>query len=63
MEEEKPRFKLLKKAYIGALYKKTYDITREELEWLAKRVSKLQELTERICKKKDRKFRRLSARK
>ena len=31
---------------------KNYQIIGEELEWLAKRVSNLQELTERICKEK-----------
>jgi HEPN domain-containing protein/predicted nucleotidyltransferase len=52
-EEERHRFKLLQKAYIEARYKKkSFNITREELEWLAERVKILRELTEKICKKK-----------
>jgi predicted nucleotidyltransferase/HEPN domain-containing protein len=51
--EEKRLFDLLKRAYVEARYKKKkYKITREELEWLAGRVSKLQELTGKICKEK-----------
>lgn len=50
--EENRLFELLRKAYVDARYKKNYSITREELEWLAERVKMLQELTEKVCKKK-----------
>jgi HEPN domain-containing protein/predicted nucleotidyltransferase len=50
-EEEQRHFELLRKAYIDARYKE-YAITKEELEWLAERVIKLQNLTEEVCKKK-----------
>ena len=45
-------FKLLKKAYIDARYKKDYKITKKQLEYLAKRVKLLQRLTKKICKEK-----------
>ncbi len=45
-------FQLLKNAYIDARYSKHYEITQEELEWLAERVVCLQKLTERLCKEK-----------
>ena len=45
-------FKLLKKAYIDARYKKDYKITKKQLEYLAERVRILQRLTKRICKAK-----------
>ena len=51
-EQQDKRFKLLKKAYIDARYKKNYKITRAELEYLAGRVRKLQRLTKKICKEK-----------
>ncbi len=47
--EQKDRFEKLKNAYIDARYKRDYVITREELDYLAARVRKLQELTKRIC--------------
>jgi HEPN domain-containing protein len=47
---EKHHFSLLQRAYIDSRYKKGYRITREELEYLAKRVIKLRNLTEKICK-------------
>ncbi len=40
--EEKRHFKLLRKAYVDARYKKTYTITQEELIELEKRVKHLQ---------------------
>ncbi len=46
------RFKLLKKAYIDARYKKDYKITKKQLEYLAKCVRKLQRLTKKICSEK-----------
>jgi len=45
-------FKLLKKAYIDACYKKDYKITKKQLEYLAKRVKILQRLMKKICKDK-----------
>jgi len=45
-------FKLLRKAYIDARYKKDYKITKKQLEYLAERVKVLQKLTNKICKKK-----------
>ncbi len=51
-EEEKNRFKILRKAYVDARYKPSYIITKEELKWLAERVQKLQVLTEKLCKEK-----------
>ena len=50
--EQEHYFDLLKKAYIDARYKRDYAITKEELEYLAGRVRKLQELTKRICEEK-----------
>ena len=51
-QQQKRCFDLLKKAYIDARYKRDYAITKEELEYLAARVRKLQELTKRICEAK-----------
>ncbi|MCB2261974.1 MAG: HEPN domain-containing protein [Candidatus Thiosymbion ectosymbiont of Robbea hypermnestra] len=51
-EEEKERFKLLRKAYVDARYKPIYTITKEQLDWLAERVNHLKELTEELCKEK-----------
>ena len=51
-EEEKERFKLLRKAYVDARYKPSYTITEEELNWLVERVQGLQDLTEKLCKEK-----------
>ena len=51
-EQQKHCFDLLKNAYIDARYKRDYAITKEELEYLANRVRKLQELTKRICEEK-----------
>ena len=48
-EQQRRCFDLLKKAYIDARYKRDYAITKEEHEYLAARVRKLQELTQRIC--------------
>ncbi|MDD5727854.1 MAG: HEPN domain-containing protein [Victivallales bacterium] len=49
-ETEKHHFTLLQNAYIDSRYKKGYIITRKELEYLEKRVIKLRDLTETICK-------------
>jgi HEPN domain-containing protein/predicted nucleotidyltransferase len=51
-EQQKRCFGLLKKAYIDARYKRDYAITKEELDYLAARVRRLQELTKRICEEK-----------
>ena len=51
-EEEKERFKLLRKAYVDARYKPSYTITKEQLAWLAERVTLLMDLTETLCKEK-----------
>jgi len=50
--EEQGLFDLLEYAYIGARYDPRYVITGEELEYLAKRVKFLLDLTEKICKAK-----------
>ena len=47
--EQKECFDLLKRAYIEARYSSAYKITKEQLEYLAERVQKLQELTKKIC--------------
>ena len=51
-EWQKDCFNKLKDAYIDARYKRDYVITKEELEYLAARVSKLQELTKKVCEEK-----------
>jgi predicted nucleotidyltransferase/HEPN domain-containing protein len=53
---ERRMFKLLKKAYVDARYNEDYEITKKELQWLGKRVSRLQKLTESLCVKKIRSF-------
>ncbi len=45
-------FQLLKKAYIEARYSDKYEITVDELQWLAERVSELKALTESLCRDK-----------
>ena len=50
--EEKECFDLLRRAYVEARYNRAYKITREQLEYLDKRVQVLQELTEKHCRKK-----------
>ncbi len=42
-------FGLLKKAYVEARYSPHYDITREELDWLAGRTAMLLDRVEEIC--------------
>jgi HEPN domain-containing protein len=51
-EEEKCLFELLRHAYVEARYDMAYKITKEELEYLAGRVKKLQSTTEKACKEK-----------
>ena len=50
-KQEKELFRLLKKAYVDARYRKDYAITAEELQYLSERVLLLRELTEELCKK------------
>lgn len=50
--EEKRLFRLLRDAYIGARYKKSYSINKQELAWLAERTKLLQTLTEVLCTEK-----------
>lgn len=50
--QERMRFTLLKKAYVDARYKAEYQISKQDLEWLAGRVEILRNLTEQICKAK-----------
>ena len=52
-DEEKRLFELLKRAYIDTRYKMDeYTITKSELEYLADKVNRLKELTDRICREK-----------
>jgi predicted nucleotidyltransferase/HEPN domain-containing protein len=48
-DEQKRCFDLLKRAYVEARYNPGYKIAREQLEYLAERVQRLQDLTKRIC--------------
>ncbi len=49
---QRRRFQLLKKAYVDARYSEHYEITEEELKWLAERVECLQGMVERLCLEK-----------
>ncbi|MDD5599282.1 MAG: HEPN domain-containing protein [Victivallaceae bacterium] len=51
-QREKDLFDLLKRAYVEARYSMSYEITKEELEYLAERVKLLQATTEKVCKEK-----------
>lgn len=51
-ENQKESFKLLNKAYVDARYNKHFKITKEQLEYLIKRVEGLKEVVERVCKGK-----------
>lgn len=51
-EIEKHLFNLLKKGYVEARYDKNFTISREEVQSLVEKVSKLQLITETICKQK-----------
>ncbi|SMS02328.1 HEPN domain protein [Vibrio mangrovi] len=42
-------FRRLQRAYIDARYSEHYEITEEELDYLATEVQRLQKLTERVC--------------
>lgn len=54
--QERTRFILLRKAYVDARYKAEYQISKDDLEWLAGRVKILRDLTERVCQQKIRSF-------
>lgn len=51
-DEEKRLFELLRRAYVDARYQKDYAISRDDLEWLAQQVEHLQQLVERLCRKR-----------
>jgi len=52
-QEEKRLFSLLRRAYIDSRYRMDqYQISKEELGYLAERVEKLQKLTEEVCKER-----------
>lgn len=42
-------FELLRQAYVNARYSPHYEISDDELRWLAKRVAALQELVREVC--------------
>ena len=49
-DQEKELFELLKRAYIDSRYKMDeYQITKEQLEYLAEKVQQLKALTEEVC--------------
>ena len=48
-DEQKKCFDLLKRAYVEARYNPGYKIAKEQLEYLAQRVQKLQDLTKKVC--------------
>ena len=52
-DEEKRLFELLRRAYVDARYKMDeYSISKEELDYLAEKVERLKEFTERLCQQK-----------
>lgn len=51
-EEGEYRFKLLKKAYIDARYKKNYNISKEDLEYLSVCVENLHDSVKIVCESK-----------
>ena len=51
-KQQRDAFDLLKRAYIDARYDDSYRITKKQLEYLAKRVKTLQNLTKKTCKQK-----------
>jgi predicted nucleotidyltransferase len=51
-DEQRQCFDLLNRAYVDARYKKDYTITKDQLEYLAARITKLQKLTKTICQEK-----------
>ncbi len=55
-QQERNRFDLLVKAYVGARYHENYVITREELKYLARCIELLTEQTETSCETKMKTF-------
>lgn len=55
-EKQKELFELLRSAYVDARYDENFQIKKKDLEWLAERVEKLKELTEKICTDKIKSF-------
>lgn len=51
-KDQQESFKLLNKSYIDARYNKHFTITKEQLEYLTKRVEGLKGVVEKICKEK-----------
>ena len=51
-EADKERFELFEYAYIGARYDKDFKISKEDLEYLSKRVKLLLEITQKLCTEK-----------
>jgi len=51
-KKEKRLFDLLKRAYVDARYEESYKIKKSELEYLGKKVKKLQALTKKLCREK-----------
>ena len=49
---QKRSFQRLKRAYVDARYSEHFDITEDELHWLANEVEKLKVLTEEVCQAK-----------
>jgi HEPN domain-containing protein/predicted nucleotidyltransferase len=45
-------FELLRQAYVNARYSPHYEITAEELAWLAEHVAELQALVEQVCQER-----------
>jgi HEPN domain-containing protein len=45
-------FELLRQAYVNARYSPHYEIKDDELRWLSKRVSILQELVKTVCERR-----------
>ena len=46
------RFELAKRAYVEARYSKHYQITDEELEWIAESVAVLEALVRTVCERR-----------
>lgn len=55
-ELEQKRFQLLKRAYVDARYKKEFQISKADLEYLSDRVTFLRQITQQRCEEKIRQF-------
>ncbi len=55
-DQQRKAFNQLKKAYVDARYKPKYKITKDQLEYLAERVTILRDLTKKICPEKIKSF-------